>query len=104
MRQQTQTPDGAKMQTALENMGYKACTPDNIAFLRTRIAGVQGNKPRLGNKRFRNVSVITAWNAHKDGINQLGVERFASENKQPISTFYSNDSWHREGNDKSSVR
>lgn len=50
-----QTPDGAKMQTALENMGYKACTPNNIAFLRTRIAGVQGNKPRLGNKRFRNV-------------------------------------------------
>jgi hypothetical protein len=93
MRQTTQTPDDEKLRTALENMRYKACTPDDITFLRTRIAGTVSGRPKLAQKRFRNVSIITAWNAHKDRINQLGSERFAMETNQTLVTFYSKDQW-----------
>jgi len=93
MRQAQQTPEDAKLRTALENMRYKSCTPDDISFLRTRIAGRGPNDPKLAQKRFRNVSVITARNAQKDRINELGVERFAAENNQTLHSFYSMDRW-----------
>jgi hypothetical protein len=93
MRQTTQTPEDAKLRTALENMRYKACSGEDIQFLRTQIAGEQHNRPKLAQKRFCNVSIITAWNAHKDQINKLGSERFAEETGQTLTTFYSNDQW-----------
>src|ERR1700733_502871 len=39
MRQRTQSEKDAKLRTALENMRYAACTPEDIKFLKTRIAG-----------------------------------------------------------------
>ncbi|KIM72333.1 hypothetical protein PILCRDRAFT_39077, partial [Piloderma croceum F 1598] len=74
MRQKTQTPEDTKLHTALENMRYKS-----------------SNRPVLAQKKFRNVSIITAWNAHKDQINKLGSERFAKETGQNLTTFYSKD-------------
>jgi hypothetical protein len=47
----------------------------------------------LAQKRFRNVSIITARNAQKDRINELGCERFAAENNQTLTSFYSIDRW-----------
>jgi hypothetical protein len=47
----------------------------------------------LSQKAFRNVSIITAFNAQKDRINQLGCERFAAENNQGLTSFYSIDRW-----------
>ena len=45
MRQKTQTPKDAKLCTALKNMRYAACTPEDIIFLKKRIAGnVQSNQ------------------------------------------------------------
>jgi len=41
---------------------------------------------------LHNVSIITAWNAHKDQI-KLGSERFAKETGQRLTTFYSKDQW-----------
>jgi hypothetical protein len=96
MRQRSQSVEDAQLWTALENMRYKACTPSDIQFLRTRIAGDQPDKPKLAQKRFRNVSIITAWNAHKDQINKLGSERFANETGQTLTTFYSKDQWAEE--------
>src|ERR1700676_4602453 len=93
MRQAQQTPEDAKLRTALENMRYKSCTPDDISFLQTRIAGRGPNDPKLAQKRFRNVSVITARNAQRDRINELGCEQFAAENNQNLETFYSIDRW-----------
>ena len=72
MRQKTQTPEDAKLRTALENMRYAACTPEDIIFLKTRIAGRRPEQPKLSSKEFRNVSIITALNAQKDRINELG--------------------------------
>lgn len=93
MRQHNQSAEDSKMRTALENMRYRACTPEDIRFLRTRIAGKGPNDPKLAWKRFRNVSIITARNAQKDRINQLGCERFAAETGQSLTSFYSIDKW-----------
>ena len=93
MRQDKQSLADTKMRTALENMRYKACTSEDIAFLRTRIAGRGPKQPKLAQKRFRNVSIITARNAQKDRINELGCERFAAENNQTLTSFYSIDRW-----------
>jgi hypothetical protein len=76
-----------------ENMRYKACTTEDISFLHTRIASDLPHRPKLAQKRFRNISIITAWNAHKDQINILGSERFAKETGQMLNTFYSKDQW-----------
>src|SRR5258705_2672554 len=62
MRQRTQTAQDAKMRTALENMRYAACTPEDIKFLKTRIAGRRPDQPKLSDKEIRNVSIITALN------------------------------------------
>src|ERR1700723_2192851 len=91
MRQKTQTPEDAKLRTALENMRYAACTPEYIIFLKTRIAGRRPEQPKLSGKEFRNVSIITALNAQKDRINELGSARFAAETGQTLTDFYSID-------------
>src|ERR1700723_2355548 len=93
MRQTTQTENDAKFRTAPENMRYKSCTQEDIAFLRTRITGPGNNKPKLAAKDFRNVPIITAWNSQKDKINELGSTRFANETDQHLIDFYSIDKW-----------
>ncbi|KAF8837498.1 hypothetical protein BDN67DRAFT_991735 [Paxillus ammoniavirescens] len=50
---------------------------------------------------FRNVSIITAWNNQKDHINELGCERFASDTKQELTVFFSEDL--RIGDDESTL-
>ncbi|KAJ7131993.1 hypothetical protein C8R46DRAFT_924064 [Mycena filopes] len=72
-------------------MRYRSCTKDDIAFLRTRVASDRVGHPHLDSVIFRNVSVITAWNVHKDSINQLGAKRFAEDTGQELFEFYSID-------------
>src|SRR6202041_3781549 len=91
MRQRTQTAEDAKLRTALENMRYAACTPEDIKFLKSRIAGRRLEQPKLSTKEFRNVSIITALNAQKDRINELGSAQFAAETGQTLTHFYSID-------------
>jgi hypothetical protein len=91
MRQKTQSVEDAKLRTALENMRYAACTPEDIKFLKSRIAGRRLEQPKLSTKEFRNVSIITALNAQKDRINELGSVRFAAETGQTLTDFYSID-------------
>src|SRR3979490_2523132 len=91
MRQRTQTAEDAKLRTALENMRYAACTPEDIQFLKTQIAGRCPDQPKLSDKEFRNVSIITALNAQKDRINELGSVHFSAETGQTLTHFYSID-------------
>jgi len=93
MRQKQQTEQDSKLRTALENMRYRSCTTEDIAFLKSRIAGKGPNKPKLAQKRFRNVSIITAFNNQRDKINELGCKRFSEENNRPLKMFYSMDRW-----------
>ena len=104
MRQITHSEDGEKLQNSLENMRYKACTPEDIKFLHTRIAGDQPDRPKLAQKSFCNISIITTWNAHKDQINLLGSERFAEETGQTLTTFYAKDQWAEDDDSKKQRR
>ena len=93
MRQNKQSVGDTKLRKCLENMRYQNCTAEDIALLRTRIVGRGMGRPQLSDSPFRNVSIITRWNAYRDKINQMGVERFVQETGRPIYTFYSSDKW-----------
>ena len=92
MRQKKQSAEDGKLRTCLENMRYKACTPDDIAFLRTRISSSVPGRPSICHELFRDVSIITSTNLHKDEINRLGAIRFAQETGQSLTDFFSDDS------------
>ena len=91
MRQKTQTEADGKLRTALENMRYASCTPEDIAFLRTLIPGRCKTSPCLSDPRFRNVSIITARNNQRDRINEEGSRRFAEDHNLDLTHFYSLD-------------
>ena len=93
MRQKLQSPVDAKLCKALENMWYKACTQEDIAFLHTCITGPGSSRPKLAENDFQNVSIITAWNSQKDRINELGSVRFAKETNQHLTDFHFVDKW-----------
>jgi len=95
MRQQIQTIEDLQLRKCLENMRYKACTQDDINFLKTRIADTSNINNSLSLSKFRNVSIITAWNAQKDRLNELGCKRFANDNKRQLVSFYSIDNWKK---------
>ncbi|KAF9050143.1 P-loop containing nucleoside triphosphate hydrolase protein, partial [Panaeolus papilionaceus] len=92
MRQRSQTVEDTKLRTALENMRYKVCTPEDIAFLLSCISCNLKGWPSVCDDRFRNEPIITSTNIVKDVINQLGCQRFADETKQTLIDFFSEDS------------
>jgi len=100
-RQKTQTAEDALFRTTLVNMCYGKCTPEDIRFLRTRIAGTQPSQPDVASKNFRNVPIICGIHSQKDQINLLGCERFALDTNQRLTNFYSIDKW---GKDKISCK
>jgi hypothetical protein len=91
MRQKEQSNADARLRTALENMRYKDCTYDDIAFLNSRVVD-KVDKDLFKDPRFRNVAVITAWNSQKDRFNEQGSARFAADHGQQLTHFYSIDS------------
>ena len=84
MRQKNQSVLDNQLRTALENMCYKTCTPEDIRFLWAHISICDNN--------FWKFSIITANNLHKDEINRLGAIQFAQETGQKLTNFYSEDS------------
>ena len=92
MRQNKQGPEDAKLRTALENMRYKACTSEDINFLRTLISSSLPGRPSICSDDFRNVSIITGTNLQKDEINKIGAIQFAQGTNQELVDFYSEDS------------
>jgi hypothetical protein len=93
MRQKKQSPEDTKFCKALENMRYKACTQADIEFLCTCITGPGTSRPKLAEKDFWNVSIITAWDSQKDRIKELGSVQFAKATNQHLVDFYSIDKW-----------
>jgi hypothetical protein len=93
MRQKTQTPKDAQLRTALINMRYGKCTPDDIKFLKSLVAGKRPGQPKVAAKEFRNVAIICGRHTQKDQINLSGCERFALETNQKLVDFYSIDKW-----------
>jgi hypothetical protein len=100
MRQRAQSTEDALFRQALANMRYKACTPADITFLKTRVSSGLPGRPCVKDKRFRNVSIITSLNSLKDEINRLGSLRFAHESGQVLVDFVSVDSIPSEDTEK----
>ncbi|PBK59134.1 hypothetical protein ARMSODRAFT_991203 [Armillaria solidipes] len=91
MCQRTQSEADSHLRTALENMRYRKCTPDDISFLNSWVSSPARGRDHISQTEYRNVSIITAWNAHKDEINRIGCERYALETGQKLECFYSED-------------
>jgi hypothetical protein len=91
IRQKTQSEADGKLRTALENVRCGACTSEDIDFLCTRVASDRVRYHHLDTKKYRNVSVITGLNIHKDLINDEGICRFAADPGQELVEFYSVD-------------
>ncbi|KAI5886735.1 uncharacterized protein SCHCODRAFT_01175257 [Schizophyllum commune H4-8] len=91
MRMRSATPEDRAMARALANMRYAACTLEDITFLRSRVVGSNPFAPSLSDPKFRDVSIITAWNSEKDAFNELGAKRFAEDTGQELTSFYSCD-------------
>ncbi|PBK85069.1 hypothetical protein ARMGADRAFT_942496 [Armillaria gallica] len=71
-----------------ENMCQKQQSPEDSKLVTSMMDG----KASVSDDNFRNVSVITSWNIHKDEANSLGSVRFANETGQTLTDFYSDDS------------
>ena len=92
MRQRGISDEDQNFRNALDNLRYRACTPQDVKLLRTRVGGTRQGQPHMGMPQFRDISIITAWNTHRDAINEVSAERFAQENSVQLHRFYSVDS------------
>ncbi|KAJ3544805.1 hypothetical protein NMY22_g2652 [Coprinellus aureogranulatus] len=90
MRQIEKGHADESLRTALKHMRYKDCTDEDLLWLRSRIPAFNRTL-NLGDEKWRDVSVITAWNCHKDQINSMNAARFAKDTGQTLHTFYSLD-------------
>ncbi|TFK66991.1 hypothetical protein BDN72DRAFT_771311, partial [Pluteus cervinus] len=98
MRQTGLSLIDVQFRNALNNMRYKSCTKEDIKMLKTRVHSNLPNRPRVTDKEFRDVSVITSFNICKDAFNELGSIRFGEETKQTLMTFYSEDTFSEDNN------
>ncbi|SJL05834.1 uncharacterized protein ARMOST_09170 [Armillaria ostoyae] len=90
MRQQSQTPEDDKLRGALAQMRYKVCTKMDIAFLNSWVTS-RPKAPKITDKDFRNVAIITGLNVHKDEFNRIASARYAQETGQELTIFFSDD-------------
>ena len=79
---------GMLLATAFIKMRYASCSQQDIDFLRTRIVGESKNRPKLYDQKFRNVSIITAWNSQRDNINEMGCFQCAKDTNQKLTDYY----------------
>ncbi len=91
MCQKGQSDNDNKLHMALSNMRYKACTSNDIALLSSHVCGSSTAAPDINSEQFRNVSIITGLNIHKDEFNHIGSLWFAQETNQELVHFYSDD-------------
>ncbi|OJT12395.1 ATP-dependent DNA helicase pfh1 [Trametes pubescens] len=95
MRQRGLSNEDARFRVALENMRYGRCTADDLSLFQSRVWYPNTNDNRLLLPEFRDVSIITARNAHRDGINNVKAKEFAARTGKKLYRFYSVDTWGR---------
>ncbi|OBZ73064.1 ATP-dependent DNA helicase PIF1 [Grifola frondosa] len=103
MRQTGVSDEDNAFQTALSNMRYKCCTKEDIALLNRRVVPRANVDEILNTPRFRDVSIITARNSHRDAINKLKQQQYADTHGKCLHHFYSLDTWAKTP-ESSSVR
>ncbi|EIN09616.1 hypothetical protein PUNSTDRAFT_113056 [Punctularia strigosozonata HHB-11173 SS5] len=104
MRQTGMSELDNQYRTALENLRYKACTSDDINLIKSCIVGYTKHSPVLTDQKWRNVPIITARNAHRDKINELGAIRYAQDHKQTLIHFKSQDQFTSSKRAKNSLQ
>ncbi|KAF5366096.1 hypothetical protein D9757_012699 [Collybiopsis confluens] len=92
MRNTGESDIDIKFRTALENMRYKACTPDDIRFLKSLVSSDKPGRHYIGAMPWHEAPLIVGENKQKDEINRMGCIRFAQETDQQLTHFYSADS------------
>ncbi|RDX56131.1 hypothetical protein OH76DRAFT_1338348 [Lentinus brumalis] len=103
MRQKGLSQQDAEFRTALENMRFARCTKDDVALLLTRVHDPVKGGAELHSDRFREVPIITAFNAYRDAINADRVREYARARNVPLVSFYSSDLWGK-NKDGASIR
>ncbi len=56
-----------------------------------RVSSWAQGQDHISQPEYHNISIITAWNSHKDEINRIGCEQYAAETGQKLECFYSED-------------
>ncbi|KAI0682431.1 hypothetical protein C8T65DRAFT_713946 [Cerioporus squamosus] len=92
MHQNGMSDDDIHFRTALKNMQFARCMKEDIALLMRHVQSSQGPS-EMGHDHFRDVSIITAWNANRDAINAERVRDFAKACELPVRSFFSSDLW-----------
>ncbi|KIM35720.1 hypothetical protein M413DRAFT_50015, partial [Hebeloma cylindrosporum] len=72
MRQQKVSDANKQFRKLLENLRYKSCAAEDIAFCRSLITSTVPGNHCITDDEFRNTSIITGRNIHKDEINRVG--------------------------------
>ncbi|EIM79077.1 uncharacterized protein STEHIDRAFT_69941, partial [Stereum hirsutum FP-91666 SS1] len=100
MRQQGASDDDIRFRQILNDLRYFACTTEQVDWMNARAAGRAPSQPHIYDKNVRHVSIITAWNAARDKMNELGAPSFARDTGQALHTFHSLDRWSSAAPDK----
>ncbi|KAI1797626.1 hypothetical protein LXA43DRAFT_876934 [Ganoderma leucocontextum] len=103
MRQTELSEEDINFREALSNMRYASCTKADIALISSRIHSHSALQAQFRLPHYRDVSIITALNAHRDAINDVQCQCFARDNGQALHDFYSVDAWGTT-KDPSSIR
>ncbi|KAL1725815.1 hypothetical protein EV714DRAFT_220605, partial [Schizophyllum commune] len=90
-RQEGTSPRDRSLQRLLYNMRWCECDKTDVIYLNTLRADLPANNLSIAAPHFRYVPLITPRNIVKDGINDVGVRRFAIESGQELTDFFSDD-------------
>jgi hypothetical protein len=93
MRQKGSTPEDLYFRQILNDLRYCACTDEQIAWMNARTAGRGPGQTRMSEPDVKYASIITAWNAARDKINDMGAPAFARDIDTELTTFFSVDKW-----------
>jgi hypothetical protein len=91
MRQTSQSINESKYRNLLEHLRMRACTDDDISFLRSLQADSSQEKRVFARSLPRNLSIITPFNVERDTINLIGQSLLSAEMGKPLIKFYSID-------------
>ncbi|KAJ3559813.1 hypothetical protein NM688_g118 [Phlebia brevispora] len=90
MRQLGTSLDDEKYRRLLTNVRLKACDQLDFAVLDSITLKAEDDM-RVLDSKFKDVSIITAWNAHRDAINNFATRPFAESHRSELHEFHSVD-------------
>ena len=107
MRNQGESVHDVMFRRALKNMHYKACTPEDVRFLKSLVSCNKPGHHYIGLAPWRDAPIIVGENCQKDEINRLGCLQYAADSSQSLTKFYSVDSManiSEDGHEKLSLK